>query len=106
MDLTPSISYSGWAMKLGARVKNWKRRWFVLLSNGKLRYFEDKNAYQEKGHLQINKKTSISIAPATSAGVQIQIVNDKRTLIMTLPTQDEAEQWSSKLINIIHSNIS
>ena len=97
------ICHSGWAMKLGARVKNWKRRWFVLLSNGILRYFEDKTSFQEKGRVQLDKTTSISIAPATAEGIPIQIINSKRTFIMTLPTREEAEQWSKQLTEVINS---
>ena len=97
MDIPIRISFSGWAVKLGARVKNWKRRWFVLLSNGTLRYFEDKNAFQEKGHIKLDHSTSVSIAPATSEGIPIQIINAKRTFIMTFPTREEAEQWSKKI---------
>ena len=96
------IAYSGWAMKLGARVKNWKRRWFVLLSNGTLRYFEDKTSFQEKGRIQIDKGTTISIAPATAEGIPVQIINAKRTFIMTLPTREEAEQWSNKITETIN----
>jgi hypothetical protein len=48
-----------WGVKEGARVKNWKRRWFVLLSTGELRYFEDPDAVEEVGHAQI-QSTSVS----------------------------------------------
>ena len=32
---------SGYLIKLGGRVKNWKKRWFVLM-DGKLRYYKTK----------------------------------------------------------------
>ena len=92
-----TIAFSGWAVKLGSRVKNWKRRWFVLLSNGALRYFEDKTTFQEKGHIELDKSTTVSIAPATAEGIPVQIINPKRVFVMTLPTREEAERWASKL---------
>ena len=58
---------------------------------------EDKNAFQEKGHIKLDHSTSVSIAPATSEGIPIQIINAKRTFIMTFPTREEAEQWSKKI---------
>ena len=34
-------------------MKNWKRRWFVLKSNGYLYYYEDKNSTTEKGKIDV-----------------------------------------------------
>ena len=100
MDVPFKILHAGWAFKLGSKVKNWKRRWFVLLSNGNLRYFEDKDSFQEKGHLQLDKMTAISIAPATKEGVPLQIINSKRILVMKFQTREEADEWSEKLNSI------
>ena len=52
-----SIVAMGWGTKQGGKVKNWKKRWFVLLSNGILRYFVDKSSYAEQGHVELGKQT-------------------------------------------------
>lgn len=51
------IVHTGFGTKQGSTVKNWKKRWFVLLSNGKLRYFVDKGQSTEQGHVNILKDT-------------------------------------------------
>lgn len=58
MDLSdPSVIYTGWGVKQGGNVKTWKKRWFVLLSNGLLRYFIDKLSNEEQGSIEIKKET-------------------------------------------------
>ena len=57
-----SIVNTGWGTKQGGNIKNWKKRWFVLLSNGCLRYFVDKLACDEQGHIDILKHTVPSIS--------------------------------------------
>ncbi|EAX92279.1 PH domain containing protein [Trichomonas vaginalis G3] len=94
------IIKTGWAVKLGQRVKSWKRRWFVLLGNGHLRYFVDKSTYIEQGCMILTKNTCITVSCATSSGVPINIVNKKRTLIMTCETHAEAEDWYNKLKDV------
>lgn len=40
-------------------VKSWKRRWFVLKSNGYLYYYEDKNSKTEKGKIDAIDATKV-----------------------------------------------
>jgi hypothetical protein len=49
-----TIVHSGMCSKKGQKVKNWKQRWLVLLSNGVLRYFEDKLSFEESGHVDLD----------------------------------------------------
>ncbi len=41
------------SVMLGKAVKSWKRRWFVLKSNGYLYYYENKNSKTEKGKVDV-----------------------------------------------------
>ncbi|EAY14458.1 PH domain containing protein [Trichomonas vaginalis G3] len=91
----PKIIKTGWGIKLGSRVKNWKRRWFVLLSDGSLRYFEDKITFSEKGYYQIDKNTTFKIACASSEGIPIHLTNKKRIMQINFQTSSEAEEWIS-----------
>lgn len=38
---------------IGNTVKSWKRRWFVLKTNGYLYYYEDKSSKLEKGKVDV-----------------------------------------------------
>jgi hypothetical protein len=37
----------------GNTIKSWKRRWFVLKTNGYLYYYEDKTCKSEKGKIDV-----------------------------------------------------
>ena len=50
-----SIVHMGWGNKSTGNVKKWKKRWLVLLSNGFLRFFQDKMAADEEGHIELTK---------------------------------------------------
>jgi len=100
----PNIIHTGWGVKRGSTVKNWKRRWFVLLSNGLLRYFTDKLAIEEQGHVIIDAQTNIFTSPAITEGNPVQIVNKKRLFLVTFPTHDEAEKWKD-ILNALKSDL-
>jgi hypothetical protein len=53
----PTILHSGWGSKQGQQRRNWKTRYMVLLSNGFLRYFEDKSSFEECGHVDISRQS-------------------------------------------------
>lgn len=97
---TSKIVKTGWGVKQGSKVKSWKRRWFVLLSNGILRYFEDKISYVEKGRYELNKQTTFSVSCASSEGFPIAIVNKQRTLNINFQTRDEADDWVRVLTDV------
>jgi hypothetical protein len=54
---------SGW----GSRHEGgaFKKRWFVILSNGQLRLFLDKMAMDELGHLMVDSQTVYFISNST-----------------------------------------
>ena len=95
-----TIIYSGWGIKKGSTVKNWKRRWFVLLSNGLLRYFVDKSSFEEQGHVEIDSQTNIFTSPTISEGNPVQIINKKRTFTFAFSTHEEAEKWKDILLQV------
>ena len=97
------IVHVGWADKEGQKIKNWKRRWFVLVNDGTLRYFENKSSFAEKGHVTIDKNTSISIRPSSSQGTPVSIINPNRNFLMSLSNKTEAEEWIQILQNVKNS---
>ena len=106
-EMTPSdikIIHTGFGTKKGSTVKSWKRRWFVLLSNGSLRYFSDKFAPDEKGRMEINKSTDIIISPSNQGEIPVQIINKTRTLMINFCNIAEAEEWAEKL-NFVKDNL-
>ncbi|KAF0687178.1 Aste57867_21034 [Aphanomyces stellatus] len=49
-----SIIQQGWLVKRGHNWQTWKKRWFVLTSNGILEYFKKPNLKKSKGKVDIN----------------------------------------------------
>ncbi|EDQ92479.1 uncharacterized protein MONBRDRAFT_3675, partial [Monosiga brevicollis MX1] len=49
----PAALASGYLVKEGAKVRNWKRRWFTLDRHGVLRYFRDEAASKSLGTLDL-----------------------------------------------------
>jgi PH domain len=56
----------GWLSKQGGRVKNWKRRWFIL-RNDTLYYFTSAQANDQAGSIPLHA-SSVSRSHATSSG--------------------------------------
>ena len=104
MSTKPEIVLVDWGIKQGSTVKNWKRRWFVLLSNGLLRYFVDKSVVDEQGSIQIDSNTMVILAPTKPEGIPVQIVTKSRTLTIAFVTSEIAEKWMNT-INEIKSNL-
>jgi hypothetical protein len=45
------IRLTFWANKEGATIKTWKKRWFVLLSDGRIRYFDAEDSTTQRGEI-------------------------------------------------------
>jgi hypothetical protein len=48
-------------VKKGAKVKSWKRRYFVLQASGKLMYFENSDGRKLLGQLQVTSESSVGV---------------------------------------------
>jgi hypothetical protein len=52
--MSVTIKLTFWAQKEGGHVKNWKRRWFVLLSDGHVRYFKAQDSIEQSGEIDLS----------------------------------------------------
>lgn len=57
----PGCLLEGFMIKKGAKVKNWKRRYFVLQVSGKLMYFENSDGRKYLGQLQVTSESSVGV---------------------------------------------
>lgn len=57
----PGCVKEGFMIKKGAKVKNWKRRYFVLQVSGKLMYFENCDGRKLLGQLQVTSESSVGV---------------------------------------------
>uniref|UniRef100_A0A7N5P0T2 Cytohesin 1 n=1 Tax=Ailuropoda melanoleuca TaxID=9646 RepID=A0A7N5P0T2_AILME len=79
----------GWLLKLGGRVKTWKRRWFILTDNC-LYYFEyTTNCFEL--YIPDNKDQVIKACKTEADG---RVVEGNHTVYrISAPTPEEKEEW-------------
>ena len=84
--------HSGWLKKLGAKVKNWKQRYHVLI-NGCLYYFKQDTSPRAKGHVE--RATEVRQFPWAYKLVNKE--QSKRTWFFATSAQQEMETWMQKI---------
>mmetsp|Transcript_2424 Transcript_2424/g.4873 ORF Transcript_2424/g.4873 Transcript_2424/m.4873 type:complete len:411 (-) Transcript_2424:228-1460(-) len=85
-----STARAGFMIKQGGRVKNWKKRFFVLKKDGQLQYFKSAKAIEPKG--------VIWLSDLCNAGVDTSSTHRPHTIALKTPSriyyftcQDESE---------------
>ena len=89
---------TGFLLKQGSKVKSWKRRWFVLTSNGDLSYFVDRKAQRPLDRVHVD-----SVAPAPNAGKLNCLAirsGDKRQLIFCADSAEDYDAWLKVLSSL------
>ncbi|XP_065062028.1 pleckstrin homology domain-containing family H member 2-like [Rhopilema esculentum] len=94
---TEVLETSGYLIKLGGRVKNWKKRWFVLM-DGKLSYFKTKDDMMRKPLGQICLETVSSVSRSERLNT-FELNTPKRTYYLTADSPEIAEDWLRALRN-------
>ncbi|XP_048586759.1 pleckstrin homology domain-containing family H member 1 isoform X2 [Nematostella vectensis] len=89
----------GYLTKLGGRIKNWKKRWFVL-QDGKLYYFKTPNETNRKPLGQVPLDGSCRIS-RTEGALTIEVATPKRTYYLSGETSDEVDEWLRVLHNVM-----
>eukprot|EP00794_Sanderia_malayensis_P020288 gene20287-22274_t len=94
---TETLEKSGYLIKLGGRVKNWKKRWFTLV-DGKLNYYKTKNDVVRKP-LGIILLESISSVCRSQTPNTFELCTPKRTYYMTADSEEVVDEWLRVLRN-------
>ncbi|XP_013383364.1 pleckstrin homology domain-containing family H member 2-like [Lingula anatina] len=89
----------GYLTKLGGKVKNWKKRWFVL-QNGELLYYKTPNDIVRRPQGIIGLDGTTKILKSQGANT-FQIVTMKRTYYLTTNTQEEMDEWIKVMQNVL-----
>ncbi|KAE9047223.1 hypothetical protein PR003_g1181 [Phytophthora rubi] len=98
-DGSEQVAHSGWLKKEGARVKSWKRRYFVLRGNA-LSYFNSEDtgaAAKGYGHVR-----AVEVNGTVKNGLDIKFDNG-RVLRVSARNSGEMEVWLCKLSDAIEA---
>lgn len=72
------------------KVKSWKRRWFVLASNGELSYFAERKAQRPLDRLRVD---SVAAAPNAGKVNCLAIRSDRRQLLFCADSAEDYDAW-------------
>eukprot|EP00051_Salpingoeca_urceolata_P015216 m.196330 g.196330 ORF g.196330 m.196330 type:complete len:382 (+) comp18323_c0_seq3:71-1216(+) len=109
----PLAIKSGYLTKLGAHVKSWKRRWFVLSAMGKLLYYKAArtagSSMAPQGSVRLAEVTCVP--DASGVGCQwpdgvpsdrcFGVVSKNRTYCLYAETAEEAAEWRKALVDAL-----
>merc|ERR1711879_36762 len=94
----------GYLTKKGAKVKNWKRRWFVLKGDT-LYYYKTRTDLEQKGEIQINTSTSCTMEGKKDDGkYYFTIVTPKRKYKMFANSEETVNLWVQLITKLIEGN--
>ncbi|XP_068608263.1 LOW QUALITY PROTEIN: pleckstrin homology domain-containing family H member 1 [Brachionichthys hirsutus] len=93
------LEKSGYLLKMGSRVKAWKRRWFTL-RNGEILYYKSPSDVIRKPQGQVELNSSCRLVRGEGAPT-FQLITDKKTFILTADSPNILEEWVRVLQNIL-----
>ncbi|XP_048969240.1 pleckstrin homology domain-containing family H member 1 isoform X3 [Canis lupus dingo] len=94
-----SLEKSGYLLKMGSRVKTWKRRWFVL-RQGQIMYYKSPSDVIRKpqGVVELNSHCQI----VRGEGAQtFQLISEKKTYYLTADSPGLLEEWIRVLQSLL-----
>ncbi|KAB1278378.1 Pleckstrin homology domain-containing family H member 1 [Camelus dromedarius] len=97
--LQESLEKSGYLLKMGSRVKTWKRRWFVL-RQGQIMYYKSPSDVIRKpqGQVELNSRCQI----VRGEGAQtFQLISEKKTYYLTADSPSLLEEWIRVLQSLL-----
>ena len=99
-----SGSYSvkgGWMYKRGHKVKNWKRRWFVLRANG-LFYYKNPRSLKCAGEILLHQVESVRKIEDTEMPFCFEIIVNRIPYIASAATPQICSDWFNAIQYAVH----
>ncbi|XP_041420212.1 pleckstrin homology domain-containing family H member 2 isoform X2 [Xenopus laevis] len=93
------LEKSGYLLKMGGKIKTWKRRWFVL-KGGELLYYKSPSDVIRKPQGQIELNSSSHILKGDGKQT-VQLVTEKRTYYLTADSPNILDEWVRVLQNVL-----
>uniref|UniRef100_A0A8C5LKQ7 Pleckstrin homology domain containing, family H (with MyTH4 domain) member 1 n=1 Tax=Jaculus jaculus TaxID=51337 RepID=A0A8C5LKQ7_JACJA len=90
---------SGYLLKMGSRVKTWKRRWFVL-RQGQILYYKNPSDVIRKPQGQVDLNSHCQIVRGEGAQT-FQLISEKKTYYLTADSPSLLEEWIRVLQSLL-----
>ncbi|XP_067901278.1 pleckstrin homology domain-containing family H member 2 isoform X2 [Heterodontus francisci] len=93
------LEKSGYLLKMGGKVKTWKRRWFIL-KGGELLYYKSPSDVicKPQGQIELNVSNHIVRCDGKQT---IQLITEKKTYYLTADSPNILEEWIRVLQNVL-----
>ncbi|XP_037688397.1 pleckstrin homology domain-containing family H member 1 isoform X2 [Choloepus didactylus] len=94
-----SLEKSGYLLKMGSRVKTWKRRWFVL-RQGQIMYYKSPNDVIRKPQGQVELNSRCQLVQGEGAQT-FQLISEKKTYYLMADSPSLLEEWIRVLQSLL-----
>uniref|UniRef100_G1QIV6 Pleckstrin homology, MyTH4 and FERM domain containing H1 n=1 Tax=Nomascus leucogenys TaxID=61853 RepID=G1QIV6_NOMLE len=94
-----SLEKSGYLLKMGSRVKTWKRRWFVL-RQGQIMYYKSPSDVIRKPQGQVDLNSHCQIVRGEGSQT-FQLISEKKTYYLTADSPSLLEEWIRVLQSLL-----
>uniref|UniRef100_A0A9J7YJF1 Pleckstrin homology domain containing, family H (with MyTH4 domain) member 1 n=1 Tax=Cyprinus carpio carpio TaxID=630221 RepID=A0A9J7YJF1_CYPCA len=94
-----SLEKTGYLLKMGSKVKAWKRRWFIL-RNGEILYYKSPSDVIRKPQGQMELNSSCHIARGEGSQT-FQLITEKKTFYLAADSPNILEDWIRVLQNVL-----
>ncbi|XP_035116669.1 pleckstrin homology domain-containing family H member 1 isoform X2 [Callithrix jacchus] len=94
-----SLEKSGYLLKMGSRMKTWKRRWFVL-RQGQIMYYKSPSDVirNPQGQVDLNSRCQIVRGEGSQT---FQLISEKKTYYLTADSPSLLEEWIRVLQSLL-----
>ncbi|XP_010643639.1 pleckstrin homology domain-containing family H member 1 isoform X2 [Fukomys damarensis] len=96
---TEALEKSSYLLKMGSRVKTWKRRWFVL-RQGQIMYYKSPNDVILKPQGQVDLNSHCQIVRGEGAQT-FQLISEKKTYYLMADSPSLLEEWIRALQSLL-----
>ncbi|XP_032101729.1 pleckstrin homology domain-containing family H member 1 [Sapajus apella] len=94
-----SLEKSGYLLKMGSRMKTWKRRWFVL-RQGHIMYYKSPSDVIRKPQGQVDLNSHCQIVRGEGSQT-FQLISEKKTYYLTADSPSLLEEWVRVLQSLL-----
>lgn len=105
----PRIFKAGWGIKLGAVMKNWKRRFFVLTEIS-LGYYKTIEEAEPIKAIPVSEITGVSVSSGGSGNKEatgrenlFEVVTPSRTFFVQVDTKEDMKDWVTIFQQLLHT---